>query len=63
MLIRLDRTLCDGFGVCADECPSVIELDEFGYAQLLTTEVPEGDESKAQSAADVCPKKAITLTD
>ena len=34
MRIRLDRTLCDGFGVCAKHAPEYFSLDDWGYASL-----------------------------
>ena len=30
--IRLDRTMCDGFGVCAKHAPEYFSLDDWGYA-------------------------------
>jgi ferredoxin len=32
--IKLDRTICDGFGNCAAHAPGVFSLDEWGYASL-----------------------------
>jgi ferredoxin len=32
MKIRLDRTICDGFGVCAKHAPGYFSLDDWGYA-------------------------------
>ncbi len=34
MKIRLDRTLCDGFGVCAKHAPRHFSLDDWGYAAV-----------------------------
>ncbi len=34
MRIRLDRTICDGFGVCAKHAPEYFSLDDWGYAAL-----------------------------
>ena len=60
--LRLDRTLCDGYGTCADAYPEAIELDEFGYAQLTTTAAITADElGKADSAVAACPKRALSL--
>jgi ferredoxin len=60
--IRLDRTRCKGYGACAEECPSLFELDEFGYAQLKVADgtVPAGDEDAAFAAERGCPERAIT---
>ena len=35
MKIRLDRTVCDGFGVCAKHAPGYFSLDDWGYACLI----------------------------
>ena len=32
MRIKLDRTLCDGFGICAKHAPEYFSLDDWGYA-------------------------------
>jgi ferredoxin len=34
MKIRLDRTVCDGFGTCAARAPGYFSLDDWGYASL-----------------------------
>ena len=45
MRIKLDRTICDGFGRCALQAPEYFSLDEWGYASLAGSgEVEEADE-------------------
>lgn len=34
MRIKLDRTVCDGFGTCALHAPETFSLDEWGYPSL-----------------------------
>ena len=34
MRIKLDRTMCDGFGICAKHAPEYFSLDDWGYASL-----------------------------
>lgn len=65
MKVLLDLTKCKGMGACADECPSVFQLDEFGYAELKVEGgvVPDGDEKAAEAAARACPEKAIETQD
>jgi ferredoxin len=61
MKVFLDSTKCSGYGSCADTCPSVFEVDEFGYAAVRNGGlVPEGDEARAGAAATSCPESAIT---
>ncbi len=61
MRIKLDRTLCDGFGKCAEHAPAVFSLDEWGYASLAgDPEVPEALEAPVRRALLDCPVHAIT---
>lgn len=60
MKIKLDRTVCDGFGKCAEHAPSVFSLDEWGYASLAgTPEVPGELEPRVRRAILDCPVDAI----
>jgi ferredoxin len=59
--IRLDRTVCDGFGVCAKHAPDYFSLDDWGYASLEGNgEVAEGDRDDVMRALLGCPVHAIT---
>lgn len=61
MRIRLDRTVCDGFGVCAKHAPEYFSLDDWGYASLEGNgEVAEGDRRAVIRALLDCPVHAIT---
>jgi ferredoxin len=62
--IKLDRTLCDGFGKCAEHAPAVFSLDEWGYASLerglsADTDLPPDQEQPARRALLDCPVHAI----
>jgi ferredoxin len=58
--IKLDRTVCDGFGKCAEHAPTVFSLDEWGYASLATSpDVPEDLEPAVRRALLDCPVDAI----
>ncbi len=60
MRIRLDRTICDGFGVCAKHAPSYFSLDDWGYATLVGSgEIPEADQPAVTRALLDCPVHAI----
>lgn len=64
MKASIDSTKCSGYGACADICPSVFEVDEFGFGALVDGGVvPAGDEAKAREAATACPEGAITVLD
>jgi ferredoxin len=61
MKIRLDRTVCDGFGLCAKHAPGYFSLDDWGYASLIGDgAVPEQDHDAVMRALFDCPVHAIT---
>jgi len=58
--IKLDRTLCDGFGLCAKHAPAYFSLDDWGYASLVGNgEIPEQDHGAVVRALLDCPVHAI----
>ncbi|MGW0173715.1 ferredoxin [Rhodococcus sp. NPDC003322] len=60
MRIRLDRTVCDGFGICARHAPQYFSLDDWGYATLIGDgSVPPEDHDAAMRALLDCPAHAI----
>lgn len=59
--IRIDRTLCVGFGDCVTEAPEAFVLDDSGTAVFVD---PDGVErERLLRACDVCPVDAITVWD
>jgi ferredoxin len=51
MRIKLDRTICDGFGVCAKHAPEYFSLDDWGYASLEGNgEIPDRDHDAVMRA-------------
>lgn len=61
MKIRLDRTICDGFGLCAKRAPGYFSLDDWGYASLIGNgEVADTDHDAVMRAIFDCPVHAIT---
>ena len=60
MRIRLDRTMCDGFGMCAKHAPEYFSLDDWGYASLEGNgTIPEQDRAAVMRALLDCPVHAI----
>jgi ferredoxin len=60
MRLKLDRTLCDGFGLCAKHAPAYFSLDDWGYASLVGNgEIPEQDHDAVMRALLDCPVHAI----
>lgn len=61
MKIRLDRTVCDGFGICAKHAPGYFSLDDWGYASLIGDgTVADADRDAVMRALLDCPVHAIT---
>lgn len=58
--IQIDRSLCSGFGSCADEAPSLFRVGDDGIAVVLRV---VDDLADAIDAADSCPMGAITVLD
>lgn len=56
--IHIDRTLCSGFGSCAELAPQAFEVGADGIATVL---VGETDDSAVLNAVDSCPMAAITV--
>jgi ferredoxin len=56
--IEIDRTLCSGFGACADLAPEIFEVDDGGTASVR---VGESDDPRVLDAAAACPMAAINV--
>lgn len=62
MKATVDATKCEAYGACAERCPSVFELDEWGYAAVIGDGTVAPDQRDAAiEAADACPEQAITI--
>jgi ferredoxin len=57
--VRIDRTLCVGFGDCITEAPAAFALDEHGVATFLALDTTERE--RLLRACDACPVDAITV--
>ena len=58
--LEIDRSLCSGFGACAELAPDIFELDAGGTA---TVRVGESDDPTVLDAAAACPMAAITVVE
>ncbi|ACU76269.1 putative ferredoxin [Catenulispora acidiphila DSM 44928] len=61
MKLLVDATLCEGYGVCQEQAPAQIDLDDFGYAAVTEAEVPADGEPAARAAVAACPNRALRL--
>ena len=57
----VDRIACDGFGMCAELLPELIELDDWGYPIVAAGGVPDALLGHARRAVAVCPVLALRL--
>ena len=61
LTIRVDRTLCVGFGDCVQEAPEAFRLDE---EDVVVFEAPEQVErERLLRACEVCPVDALSVFD
>lgn len=56
--ISIDRSLCNGHGVCEAIAPEVFELGDDGLAVLRTA---MSEDEAVQEACDSCPMGAIAI--
>jgi ferredoxin len=62
MKLVLDQTACQGYGLCSQEAPDLVDLDDWGYAGLSGDgTVPADRQSVAELAASACPVAALKL--
>ncbi len=62
MKLVLDSTACQGYGLCQDAAPELVDLDDWGYAGLLGDgSVPAGQHDHANEAVTVCPAAALRV--
>jgi ferredoxin len=60
-ILRVNPTLCDAHGLCAELFPERIELDEWGYPIIDASPVPRSLEAHARRAVAACPVLALKL--
>ncbi len=63
MRIVTDHSRCTGNAVCANTAPTVFDVDENGYVQVLDKDPGADVAGLVRRAALNCPTGAITLTD
>ena len=56
--ISIDRSLCNGYGVCESIAPEVFELGDDGLAVLRTG---VRDDEAVREACESCPMGAISI--
>lgn len=65
--IKIDPLLCQGHGVCAEECPEVFEVNESetGYAKVRVKMAMPGEELRGavEDAVKYCPNGTIKIVE
>ena len=59
--VVIDRTLCQGHGLCLGEAPDVFDLTSAGELILLDPTPAEGQRPALDAAAMGCPTGAISI--
>jgi ferredoxin len=57
----VNRISCDGYGMCAELLPELIDLDDWGYPIVRAGGVPDSLLDHARRAVAVCPVLALRL--
>lgn len=57
----VDRIACDGFGMCAELLPELVDLDDWGYPIVRDGGVPDVLLDHARRAVAICPVLALRL--
>jgi ferredoxin len=58
--IVIDRSLCSGFGSCAELAPEIFEVDDGG---LVSLRLGTCDDPSVLDAAAACPMAAISVVE
>ena len=58
--IVIDRSLCSGFGTCADLAPEIFNVDDGGLVSLRRG---ASDDPAVLDAASACPMAAISIVE
>ncbi len=62
MKVTVDPERCQGHNRCHVLVPEVFDVDELGYAVVLSSEVPERLVALVLQAERNCPERAITTS-
>ncbi|HYP91877.1 MAG TPA: ferredoxin [Mycobacterium sp.] len=62
MKLVLDTSACQGYGLCLQAAPALVDLDDSGYAELIGDgTVPADERNNAHDAASSCPARALRV--
>ena len=61
MRFELDRPRCEGHGLCEEEAPDLLHLDDAGDLVIDVVEIDDYALERARAAVRVCPVAALRL--
>lgn len=61
--LAINWIACDGYGLCGDLAPDLIELDDWRYPIMPKGPLPSELLDEARRIVDCCPMKALALRD
>jgi ferredoxin len=59
--VRVDPIKCTAFGFCAEFCPELFTLDDWGYAWLRSSVADAAMADLIYETARLCPREAILV--
>jgi ferredoxin len=63
MKVMVDRTRCNGTGICEITAPAVFEIDDDGALRIITEEVSPDQHEAVKTAIQNCPTQALSIMD
>jgi ferredoxin len=60
--VAVDPNLCQGHARCTLSCPEVFDVDDDGFAVVLTPHVAALHEAAVEDAVLNCPERAISTS-
>jgi ferredoxin len=59
--IEVDRTRCEGHGLCENAAPSIYRVGEDGQVEILVSEIVPELLDRAEAGARLCPVNALRV--
>lgn len=59
--VKLDKNLCVGCGMCAQQNPKYFEFGDDGLSEVIKEEIEDGDLESVQESVELCPTEAISI--
>jgi ferredoxin len=60
--LRVNPTLCTGYGYCAEIIPEVVSVDDWGYPIIGARDIDTDDlQRHARKAIATCPRLALLI--